>query len=383
MKRGLLAALVMLVLLLGLAGSAAAAPPADNPGKGPPDFAKVVFIHYADDAAPAKGGVPGPPRGEGEYKHEGYHWADADVLYVDPDTSISGVPYYVNLGGRSVTFLGGIQAAFQTWEDELNSYMDFGYYDETTAGMSAVGAGGYMDGFNVVGWKYLTDYYGEGVIAVAVYWFNVATKELAEVDIAMNSDPYFVWWQNSAGETWTAGGSPGGAFDVDVQNIMTHESGHALVLSDLYADSNSERTMYGYSPEFELTSRSLDPGDEAGIQAIYPISEEPPTGGVMHVDAIDMRYETKGPNYFIYTKVTIVDADGAVVPGAIVYLEMTLPSTSTPSGSGTTNGDGAVTFKLKSGQTGPYTSMVTNVVKDGWTYDSGANIETSDSIPVP
>lgn len=382
MKRAkLLVALVITALLLSLVGTVAAASPADNPGKGPPDFAKVVFIHYTNDAAPAKGGIPGPPR-EGEYEYDGYHWADVDVLNVDSETNISGVPYYVNLGGRSADFLGGIQAAFQTWEDEPNSYIDFGYYDTTTAGMSTVGAGGYMDGLNVVGWKNLTDYYGEGVIAVNVYWYNVATKELAEFDIAMNSDSSYAWWQNSVeDEVWDFADSPG-AFDVDVQNIMTHEAGHSLVLNDLYADYNSEKAMYGYSDEFELKSRSLDPGDEAGIQAIYPITTEVPTG-TMHVAAIDMWYATAGPNKFIYTKVTIVDADGVAVPEATVYLEMTLPDNSTASGSGATNGDGTVTFKLKSLQTGIYTSTVKDVVKEGWTYGSAANVETSDLITVP
>jgi len=104
--------------------------------------------------------------------------------------------------------------------------------------------------------------------------------------------------------------------------------------------------------------------------------------GTMHIAAIDMWYTTAGPNYFIYSKVTIVD-DGVAVAEATVYLEMTLPDGSTVSGSGTTNSDGTVTFKLKSRQTDTYISTVTNVVKDSWTYDLGANEETSDSIIVP
>ncbi len=115
----------------------------------------------------------------------------------------------------------------------------------------------------------------------------------------------------------------------------------------------------------------------------FALSQAVEPTGTMHVAAILMWYDTSGPNFFIYTKVTIVDADGAPVPEAIVYLEMTLPNSSTPSGSGMTNADGTVTFKLRSKQTGTYTSTVTNVVKDSWTYDSEANEETSDSIPAP
>ena len=101
------------------------------------------------------------------------------------------------------------------------------------------------------------------------------TKEVAEVDVAMNSDPYFVWSQNYAGdEVWDFTDTVG-AYDVDVQNIMTHEAGHWLVLDDLYATYNSEKTMYGYSDQLELKKRSLESGDKAGIQKIYPGSTKP------------------------------------------------------------------------------------------------------------
>ena len=103
----------------------------------------------------------------------------------------------------------------------------------------------------------------------------------------------------------------------------------------------------------------------------------------VHVSAIDMWYDTAGPNYFIYTKVTIVDSKEDPVAEATVYLEMTLPDDSKASGSGTTNGDGTVTFKRRSRQTGTYTSTVTNVEKIDWTYDPDANVETSETLTVP
>ena len=367
MKKILLATLVIAALLVSLAGTVVAAPPADNPGKGPPDFDKVVFVHYPKGEAPGKPpGTPGKGPKEGDYVYDGYHWADTSLP----------VHYLVNLtdSGDTGTFFGGIQAAFQTWEDEPGSYMDFNCDGTTAIGMSSLNDE--MDGYNVVGWANISDDY-PSAIAVTIFWYNVLTKEVSEVDVAMNSDPYFAWWQNP-GETWTVGNST--AYDCDVQNIMIHEAGHWLVLGDLYADANSEKTMYGYAGELELKKRSLDPGDEAGIQAIYP--EAAAEEGVMHVAAIDMWYTTAGPNKFIYTKVTIVDADDVTVPEATVYLEMTLPDESTVSGSGETNGDGMVTFKLKSRQTGTYTSTVTWADKDGWTYDSEASV-TSDSIIVP
>lgn len=365
--RGVFIAALVIALVIGSVGSIAAAP-VDNPGKGPPDFDKIVFVHYPKGEAPGKPpGTPGKGPREGDYVYDGYHWADDDIP----------VHYLVNLAGNPGTFRSGIEAAFQTWEAEPNSYMDFECDGSASIGMSSLNDE--MDGYNVVGWANISEDY-PNAIAVTIFWYNVLTKEVVEVDVAMNSNPDFAWWRNPGGEKWVAGDDPD-AFDVDVQNIMTHEAGHWLVLDDLYADENSEKTMYGYADEFELKKRSLDPGDEAGIQAVYPVTEAAPTEGTMHVAAIDMWYDTKGPNYFIYTRVTIRDADGAAVPEATVYLEMTLPGGSKASGSGDTNGQGTVTFKLKSRQSATYTSNVTNVAKDGWSYDEESSV-TSASIPV-
>jgi hypothetical protein len=255
MKRVLLTVLVAVVLLLSLAGTVAAAPPADNPGNGPPDFDKIVFVHYPKGEAPGKpAGTPGAS--EGEYKLTKYHWADTSIP----------VTYLVNLGGMPDTFLAGVQAAFQTWKDDPLSYMDFTYGGNTSIGISSLA--NKMDYYNVVGWADISDKY-PGAIAVTIFWYNVATKHLAEVDVAMNSNSSFQWWQEPAGETWNVNDTST-AYDVDVQNIMTHEAGHWLVLGDLYATYNSEKTMYGYSGEFELKKRSLTSGDLAGIQKIYP-----------------------------------------------------------------------------------------------------------------
>ncbi|HUS88120.1 MAG TPA: hypothetical protein VMW91_01925, partial [Desulfosporosinus sp.] len=59
------------------------------------------------------------------------------------------------------------------------------------------------------------------------------------------------------------------SYDVDVQNIMTHEAGHWLVLNDLYDDIYIEQTMYGVSSDRELKRRSLESGDIAGVRKIY------------------------------------------------------------------------------------------------------------------
>jgi PKD repeat protein len=105
-------------------------------------------------------------------------------------------------------------------------------------------------------------------------------------------------------------------------------------------------------------------------------------GGTMHVSTIDMWYSTAGPNYFIYTQVTIVDGSNNPVPEATVDVTTTLPDGSA-SGSGSTGSDGVVTFKLKSRQGGTYTSTVTNVTHASLTYTPGDNVEDEETLPVP
>jgi len=55
----------------------------------------------------------------------------------------------------------------------------------------------------------------------------------------------------------------------DIQNIATHEFGHAIGLDDLYDSLYRELTMYGYSSKGETIKCSLEEGDIAGAQELY------------------------------------------------------------------------------------------------------------------
>lgn len=363
--------LVSTLLIAFIIMSTMAATPSVSPSKGPPDFAKIVFVHYPKGKAHEKpSGTPGRGPQEKEYIYDGYHWADEDIP----------VSYYINLSGSggSSDFRSGIQAGFQVWEDDPNSYLDFDYIGDTVLGISSLND--VMDGYNVVGWENISSDY-PNAIAVTIFWYNILTKELVEVDLAMNSDPDFRWWQNSSGdEIWDYIGTS--QFDVDVQNIVAHEVGHWLVLGDLYSEGNSDKTMFGYSSEMELSKRSLHPGDEAGIKIIYP--ETTTVGeGIMHIGDINMWYSTKGPNYFINSEIIILDEDGVGISTALVYIDTLLPDDSIASTSGETNSQGFIAFKLKSRQVGIYTSTIIDVYKEGWEYDEGANLMTFDTLPIP
>ncbi len=98
-------------------------------------------------------------------------------------------------------------------------------------------------------------------IAVNKYWFRTDGShynEVFEFDIIFNG--YIYDWDTS--ENGTEG-------RMDVQNIATHELGHALSLADLYYNDASEYTMYGYSKRGEIGKRTLMYDDEDGIRYLY------------------------------------------------------------------------------------------------------------------
>ena len=102
----------------------------------------------------------------------------------------------------------------------------------------------------------------------------------------------------------------------------------------------------------------------------------------MHISAIDMSLKVAGPNVNAIATVIIVDSDDKPVSGATVYGQWSGANSGTDSG--VTDIIGQVIFnsdKLRNPPSGTtFTFTVTDVIKDGWTYDSSANVETSDLI---
>lgn len=110
-------------------------------------------------------------------------------------------------------------------------------------------------------------------------------------------------------------------------------------------------------------------------------SPSPSPSSIMHVSDISMWSTGFWRWHNIYTKIIVLDQDNNLLKDANVSLTVTLPSANTASGSGKTGSDGTITFRLRSRETGTYTSNVTNVVKTNYTYDFGSSV-TSKSLIV-
>lgn len=254
--RLIVALCAVLVLTVGLGGAAVAAPSGNGSD---PVLNRITFLHQADEAAAQASPVkPAKPAKEW-YKYSGIHWDD------------SAIPVHYVIGGTDNSdFVAGIVASFETWEADGLSYIEF-TCDNTcwTAVPSSFEGSGYTNGFNEVGWASLSSSYPHA-IAVTMIWYG-RDKHIVEVDTALNSD--LQWTQNEiTGDPNTAMGTPG---FFDVQDIMTHEAGHWLMLLDLYQKAASEQTMYGYGSTSEVKARSLESGDIAGLRKIYPGAQIP------------------------------------------------------------------------------------------------------------
>ncbi len=239
-------------LALALTGAAGAAPPDENPGNGPPDLTRVVFVHYPKGAM-ARGGIPGPPDGGGGgggggggdkegklwYKYSGIHWDIATVDYV---------------GGGA--YAAVVDLSFDAWED-TGASIGFVNVDPLFAGLpSSFDGAGHTNSANEIGWASLTATY-PNALAVTAVWYNSLTGIIVEVDMAMNAD--LPWATDGRGNAY------------DVRNIVTHEAGHWVMLGDLYNKPAGEQTMFGYGAKGETKKRSLQSGDVAGILAAYPV----------------------------------------------------------------------------------------------------------------
>ena len=139
---------------------------------------------------------------------------------------------------------------------------------------------------------------------------------------------------------------------------------------------------YSVAGTYYVTLTVTDDGGLTGTDtAQITVTEE--ASNVMHVASIDISLKTAGINTSALATVTIVDADGFLVEGATVYGSWSGATSDTDSGV-TVNGQVIVeSDKVKRAASGAiFTFTVDDVTKNGWEYDSVANVETNVSITV-
>lgn len=97
------------------------------------------------------------------------------------------------------------------------------------------------------------------VLAATSTCRNVATKEIVGFRIIIDTD-----------DEWSVGGS---STTFDVQNIITHEMGHAAGLGHDSSPRDGCLTMYKYADYGETGKRTLGLGDKLGMKKLYNSSD--------------------------------------------------------------------------------------------------------------
>ena len=176
--------------------------------------------------------------------------------------------------------------------------------------------------------------------------------------------------------------------ETDVFTIGTQTIGGGLPAGASSTRSFSWDTSSATLGDHSLTATHDFSDDDAtnnSKSTVVTVTEEA-VGATMHVAGIEMSTGSKvaGRNTFVWAiaAVTIVDGSGSPVEGATVSGHW--ENATTDSDTGTTDANGQVSLQSDQVKTPPsgttFTFVVDSVAKDGWTYDSSANVETSDSI---
>lgn len=160
--------------------------------------------------------------------------------------------------------------------------------------------------------------------------------------------------------------------------FMSNSDEAELLVQTIFLDPSTNEFSDGCI-DFDCRRGEIAQSINQGILKYFETNAE----GTLHVAGIDMSYEMKARNYFIYSKVLVVDNNNNPVPETKVDIKFTLPDESVINLSEISGIDGVATFKLKSSQKGKYLVNLINVSKDGWVYDMSANIENSETLYIP
>lgn len=214
-----------------------------------------MFVHPKDQ--PAKPDKPDKP-GKGGGGKKGGGGPDCWAFIAKSTKWKTTEPYVLetNNGDVSDKFVTDtIFTSLETWDTEV-AFDIFGPRDtiSTVNGVDTASP----DGKNEV---LFGDIDEPNVIASTTIWRTIGppqVREFVEWDMIFNDGSDFTWGDAGMNSAF-----------MDLQNIATHEIGHATGMAHP-DDSCTDETMFKFSQTGETTKRSLtSTGDIAGIQKLY------------------------------------------------------------------------------------------------------------------
>jgi hypothetical protein len=220
----------------------------DVPGQA--DVVKVTHIFRVNKGKPGSAPACSCPGADGST------YSLLKVKWFDPSFNYNIYTLNTSLGASAATAVASSFAAWKNAEPASPAAL------LGSVNASAAGPGIALDGEQNVSWQPLSATYGPDTLAVTVYWYSRLKiggfSRISHFDMAFNTD--YAWV--SAGATESCGGGSG----FDVQDVGTHEAGHALGMGH---NNGCNLTMNPTASQGETSKSTLGAGDILGIQAIY------------------------------------------------------------------------------------------------------------------
>jgi hypothetical protein len=226
---------------------------ANGPKDSPPGWERVVFVHYRKGYGKPEESPGKKPPGGGVtcygFIARGAKWQEEDLP----------VHYNVGVSNRSNLEPEFLYSAFfdaaSTWDEQTGEELFSLPNMEESLTINTASAD---DEHNIV----FADLSASPAIAITYVWGRfggpVSQRRIVDFDMILD-DTEYTW-----GDADTATNPV-----MDVQNIVTHELGHALGLNDMYQSACSNVTMYGYSGYDETSKSTLEEADITGLQELY------------------------------------------------------------------------------------------------------------------
>jgi len=146
--------------------------------------------------------------------------------------------------------------SYKVWADAVSNKVSFLRGADTSTTVAQ------MDKQNIVTWGKTSP----TALAVSYIWYDSISGIALEIDTIFNKS--FTWyWSNPT--TWPVGQACAYKGVYDAQNILTHEFGHTLGLSDEYTSEFINNTMYGYGSVSEIKKNTLSTGDIFSVSSLY------------------------------------------------------------------------------------------------------------------
>ena len=187
--------------------------------------------------------------------------------------NLAGNPININ-GISPQSFFTSVVHGLQRWQAGSEGRLGFDYWQGTNPavyepnsnynGLSSIYFASNSNGSTHV---------DPNVLGLTQVWYNTDTGEILETDVILN-DLSFHFTENPQDTSGYGGANAGSARNVFIENVITHELGHAFGLS--HSGGLQSTMLFMESPE----QSHLGCDELSGINAIYPASDAGSRGGI-------------------------------------------------------------------------------------------------------